>query len=397
MSTAGGDRLGGSLQAQVTFDALVSPIGREAFAANHQGTRAWVHHGEPGRFDSLLSWPTLNGLIRDQRPTGPRFRLMKGGGQLPEDAYHRTVQTLRGPLRQIDPAGLLAELRDGATLVWNAIDQCHAPIRAVKQEVERALRAFAFINLYAGWGTTSGTNDHWDDHDIFVLQVVGRKCWRVHPATRPWPVPDDERPAPPATYPHEWTLTPGSILYLPRGWWHLVTPMDEPSLHLTIGVLRPTNADFLGWLVDVARESELIRQDLPLTMDHAARVAHAAALRSVLDEWLRPDSIELFLQLQDATHHLDPRPTLQAVADPRPESWDPDSSACLLSTRARLVQRSTDVVLVVAGQEFAAPMTAAASLAALIDGRHVRLRSLLEHTPSELVGRLVALGMLAIE
>ncbi len=251
-----------------TFDALVHPTGRDAFTTDYQGTREWIHNGEPDRFDSLLSWRTLNTLIRDQRPAGPRFRLMKGGARLPEEVYHRTVQTLRGPLRQIDPARLLAELRSGATLVWDAIDQCHPPIRAMKQEMERALRTFAFVNMYASWGNASGTNDHWDDHDIFVLQLIGRKCWRVHPATRPWPLPDDDPAVPPATYVHEWTLTPGSVLYLPRGWWHLVTPIDEPSLHLTIGVLRPTNADLLGWLLNMARESELVRQDFPLVMDH---------------------------------------------------------------------------------------------------------------------------------
>lgn len=385
-----------TVEERFTFDALVSPIGRDTFAAAFQGRRMWIHNGDPDRFDSLLSWHILNALIRDQRPAGPRFRLMKDGARLPEEAYHRTVHTLRGPLRQVDPARLLAELRGNATLVWDAIDQCHPPVRAMKQEVERALGAFAFVNVYASWGNASGTNDHWDDHDIFVLQLIGRKCWRVHPATRPWPLPDD-RAVPPATYLQELMLTPGSVLYLPRGWWHLVTPVDEPSLHLTIGMLRPTNADLLGWILNLARESELVRQDLPLVMDDDARAAHAAALRSVLDEWLQPENIALFSQMQDATHYLDPLPSLQVVGDPRPETWDPGSYACLLSTRARLEERRTDVLLVAAGREFSAPKEAGPPLRALVNGRRVPLRTLLQHVPSGLVASIVEASILAIE
>jgi ribosomal protein L16 Arg81 hydroxylase len=395
MITVGnGDR---TVAERFTFDALVSPIGRETFAREYQGTREWIHHGDSHRFDSLLSWHMLNKLIRDQRPAGPRFRLMRDGARLPEETYQRNVPTLRGPLRQLDPARLLAELRQGATLVWDAIDQCHPPARAMKQEIERALGTFAFVNLYASWGNASGTNDHWDDHDIFVLQLIGRKSWRVHPATRPWPLPDDAPGTSPATYANEVTLVPGSVLYLPRGWWHLATPVDEPSLHLTIGVLRPTNADFLAWLLDIARESELVRRDFPLSMDGEAREAHAVALRAVLDEWLHAENLDLFAQMHDATHYLDPRPTLQAVGDPRPETWDPDSYACLLSTRARVEERSTDVVLVVAGSEFRAPTQAGPLLRALVDGRTVRLAILLEHVPSDLVAKLVEVGVLAIE
>src|SRR5436190_2055873 len=267
---------------QFTFASVVEPVSVERFMNDYRGKGQFIQHGPPDRFDWLLSWRSLNALIRDQRPAAPRFRLMNAGNSLPEGTYHRTVQTLRGPLRQLDPARLLAELRSGATLVWDAIDQGHPPIRTAKQVFERALHAFAFINMYASWGTLAGVGDHWDDHEVFVLQLTGSKNWRVHPPTRKWPMPDDLGTEPPARYAHDLTLKAGSVLYLPRGWWHQVTPLNEPSLHLTIGILRPTNADFLGWLLNMAKESDLVRQDFPFPMDDDARTAHAAALRSVL-------------------------------------------------------------------------------------------------------------------
>lgn len=386
------------LEDRFTFDALVDPLGAHAFRSDYEGTRPWVHHGDPGRFDGLLSWSALNSLIRYQGHAGQRVRLMHGGVRLPDDAYHRTVATLRGPLRLIDPARLLAELRDGATLVWDAVDQCHPTIGVVKQGLERALRSFVFVNLYATWGSAAGLREHWDDHDIFVLQLIGRKSWSVQQGSRPWPLPDDDGCAdPPASYAEAWTLNPGTVLYLPRGWWHLVTPLDEPSLHLTIGVLRPTNVDLLRWILTTAQESEFIRRDLPMGMDQHARAAHAAALRSALDEWIGPDSIERFEEILDATHQLEPRPTLQAVEDPRPEMWDLESHALLLSTRGRVEVRGADVILRVAGQEFRAPTDAGPALEALVGGQRVRLRTLLDEVPSSLVSKLVTAGILAVE
>jgi ribosomal protein L16 Arg81 hydroxylase len=382
---------------QFTLDTLLEPLGVETFLKSYHGKREWIHHGRPDRFEWLLSWPTLNGLIRDQRPASPRFRLMKAGRSLPEGAYHRTVQTLRGPLRLLDASQLLAELRAGATLVWDAIDQGHPPIRAARQALERALRAFVCVNAYASWGTLGGLGDHWDDHDVFVLQVMGRKRWRVHPATRRWPLANEDfGDEPPVEYAHEWMLEAGGLLYLPRGWWHRVTPVNEPSLHLTIGVFRPTNADFLLWLVDRAKESDLVRQDFPIAMDEATRTAHAVALRSVLEEWLQPSSIALYAQEQDDTHYLDPRPTLQAVGDTSPEAWDPDSEALFLSTRARLQDRGADVVLVVAGTEWRAPKDAEPLLGALINGRPVRIGTLLERVPGQLISELVTAGVIAL-
>jgi ribosomal protein L16 Arg81 hydroxylase len=218
----------------------------------------------------------------------------------------------------------------------------------------------------------------------------------VHPATRKWPLPGDFAAEPPAKYAHKWTLKAGSVLYLPRGWWHRVTPVNEPSLHLTIGVLRPTNADFLGWLLNVAKESDLVRQDFPSPTDGEARAAHAAALRSMLEEWISPSNIELYERVQDATHYLDPRPTLQAVGDADPEAWAPNSEALLLSTRARLQDRGADIVLLAAGREWRAPKEAGPLLSALVEGRPVRMETLLERVPASLVSELVTAGILAV-
>ncbi|WP_328433161.1 JmjC domain-containing protein [Streptomyces sp. NBC_00425] len=380
---------------RLIFPSLIEPLGVKEFEQDIRGGREWFGTGSPDRFAHLLSWRSLNELIRYRRPPAPRFRLVKFGRAVPESDYHRTVHTLRGPLRMLDTARLLAEIRKGATMVWDAIDQAHSPIHALKQEIERALRVFAFVNMYASWGDVGGFPEHWDDHDVFVIQLLGQKHWQVQSPTRKWPLPDDFG-EPPTEYANEWTLTPGSVLYLPRGWWHKVTPLNQPSLHLTIGVLRPTNADFMTWLVQQATACDLMRQDIPVLDDDQARARHAAALRSVLDEWLAPSALRLFDATQSKTHYLDPRPTLQALDHIGPGTWEADSRVVLLSTRAEIRRRDGGVVLVVAGDEWWAPAQAEPCLRALVEGRPIGVDVFSGHATSSLVSELVASGVAAV-
>jgi ribosomal protein L16 Arg81 hydroxylase len=66
------------------------------------------------------------------------------------------------------------------------------------------------------------------------------------------------------------------MLYIPRGWAHVATPVDEPSLHLTIAVRPPNGIDFLRWLVDELGDDSGLRADFP-------RVGTPADLEGFMD------------------------------------------------------------------------------------------------------------------
>ena len=112
------------------------------------------------------------------------------------------------------------------------------PITDIAESLERLFRVRIQVNAYAGWRTSHGFDLHWDDHDVFILQVAGRKQWKVYGMTRKYPLavdvePTVEKPDAPLW---EGMLEDGDLLYIPRGWWHVATPLDEPTLHLTVGV-----------------------------------------------------------------------------------------------------------------------------------------------------------------
>jgi hypothetical protein len=93
-----------------------------------------------------------------------------------------------------------------------------------------------------------GSKPHYDRNENFTIQLSGRKRWLVAVndfVTAPvanWAVGTVPPPyADPARVPSqmpadavEYVLGPGSMLYVPRGYLHHVTALDEDSLSLTI-------------------------------------------------------------------------------------------------------------------------------------------------------------------
>jgi len=134
----------------------------------------------------------------------------------------------------------------------------------------------AGCNAYWTPAGTQGFAPHYDDVDVFVLQVEGEKRWTLHPPRseeellpRASSVDFEQASLGPPLA--ELTLSPGDLLYLPRGTVHQArTPPGGPaSLHLTVSVSRRhTWRDLLelglmGALETAAASNVAFRRALP--------------------------------------------------------------------------------------------------------------------------------------
>ena len=141
-----------------------------------------------------------------------------------------------------------------------------------------------FTNLYAGWHSQKAFDMHWDPQEAIVLQLSGKKRWKVYRPTRLHPLKNDvELPHQPAGEPvWEGLMADGDLLYIPRGWWHVAFPLNEPSLHLTVSLTPPTGMDYLGWAVSKLRRHAQARASLPPAAGETARTEIAGGLLSQL-------------------------------------------------------------------------------------------------------------------
>lgn len=246
----------------------VSPA---AFAAEHWSRVPLLSRARslPQPFDDLLSAADVDELVADRALRTPFFRTVREGDGLP--APVRGINAGGRRLADaVDPEALAAQYAQGATLVLNAVHRMHPPVARFCRDLAAELGHPTQCNAYlTPGGQHQGFDFHHDTHDVFVLQVSGRKRWIVHAPVLPLPlstqasagahlVPDGAEPL------LDVELEAGDALYLPRGHVHAALTTDVDSVHLTVGVLSTTWYDVLSDVLTLAGEELAFREALPV-------------------------------------------------------------------------------------------------------------------------------------
>jgi ribosomal protein L16 Arg81 hydroxylase len=227
-------------------------------------------------------------VLRGLEPVSPALQLFDRG-QISEGEFTQWAMTGGVPRRCLD-GRFQTLLAKGATLVLNSLEAHADPARQLCEEVHRFAGFPTGSNAYVSFGGDGSFGPHWDTHDIVVLQLVGRKRWRVGPPTFPLPLPAHTSRASGQQAPRlsalDELIEAGDVLYLPRGWWHEVTPLAEPSLHLSVGIYVPSVLDALGLLCQQLLPLELAARRGAIDTAATARDLSALVevLRSALDD-----------------------------------------------------------------------------------------------------------------
>ncbi|MFB6561852.1 JmjC domain-containing protein [Streptomyces sp. NPDC056400] len=327
---------------------------------------------------SPLTWDDLNEIVAAHRLEPPRMRLSRASEAVPATAYSILRTNRRGvSWYQPQPAEFHARLAEGASLVIDAIDQIHPPIREAAAGLERFFRTPVQANAYASWTAEEGFGTHWDDHDVVVLQLEGSKRWKIYGPTRQAPAwRDVEAPEAPTGEPiADIVLTAGDVLYLPRGWWHAVSAdQGSASLHLTFGLATQTGAEFLGWLCDDLRASTTVRADVPRFGMPEERTEYLAAVqKEVLAALEDPEVLDRWERSLDTTHPGLPRLSLPHVTAVPPQ---PGITVQLTAPRAHIDQDGDAVTFSGAGSEWTFALPVAPVLRLLADGKPITLEAL---------------------
>jgi ribosomal protein L16 Arg81 hydroxylase len=248
-------------------------IGERAatFAAEHWDSTPLLSRAAdlPADFDDLLSPADVDSLVAERGLRSPFFRLVK-------DAKPVTGTTRKAVAGNVtisdlaDPDAVSRRHGEGATLVLQSLHRNWPPLVRFCRELAAELGHPTQCNAYVTpAGNAQGFAFHHDTHDVFVLQVAGRKRWAVHepvvtlPTTRQSRagaglVPDGQQPL------IDTELHPGDALYLPRGYVHAAQTTDSASVHLTIGLLAITWYDVLRDVTTLAADELSFRHALPL-------------------------------------------------------------------------------------------------------------------------------------
>lgn len=341
----------------------------EGFSRDVWGSAALLTPAADLRHDvsDLFDEAAVDELVSRRGLRTPFIRVAKDGSTLATRDFTSAGGVGAGIADQVDDSKLSALFADGSTLVLQALHRTWPPLIDFTQQLASELGHPVQVNAYVTPPQSRGFDAHYDVHDVFVLQVSGRKRWRIHEPVHTAPLRDqpwtDRREAvaaaadtPPMI---DEVLEPGDCLYLPRGYLHAATALGDVSTHLTFGVHTWTRhalartmldralLDLAGELdvrtslplgvrvgdpSDVAVDVELVRARLLQAIDGLSPAEIAAALASTSTASGRPEPVGPLAQLRGAQSLADDATVvLRSHLEPRLERHD---DGARLTTRA---------------------------------------------------------------
>ncbi|XP_070699673.1 ribosomal oxygenase 2 [Pempheris klunzingeri] len=224
--------------------------------------------------------------------------------------YYRDINVVRcinGKKKVLNKEGQVKNSVLSKNFVQNkATIQFHQPQRfkdelwRIQEKLECFFGALVGSNVYITPQESQGLPAHYDDVEVFILQLEGEKHWLLYSPTVPlaseYSIESQERIGSPT---HDITLKAGDLLYFPRGTIHQAsTPAGvDHSTHLTLSTYqRMSWGDLLldvfpSLLGDSSRTDVSLREGMPRglllqgsseDLDISKRLA--VGLRSLADE-----------------------------------------------------------------------------------------------------------------
>jgi len=234
------------------LDYLLGDMDVAEFARRHWDAAPLYIPGDDDKFARVYSLEAFESDLTETNIRPENVQLTKDGEAVPEGEYLLVDRQTDANLKVINLTATYNHWNAGGTIVLRGLHRksptLGRQIRHLQQDVPHPLQ----VNAYATPPRSQGFGAHYDTHDVFILQIAGCKHWTIaDESVQPQPLRHDRwflRDPPPDTDMAQSTgidLTPGDLLYIPRGFMHKAASSDVTSLHLTIGIHNYRNIDFV--------------------------------------------------------------------------------------------------------------------------------------------------------
>jgi ribosomal protein L16 Arg81 hydroxylase len=250
--------------------------------------------------DGFYGAADLNAALTHSMTSELPFTIGMHGRTVRQEDYASPMYNGIKQMKQlrIDPEKVERLLRAGANLKIQRFANVCPKVLDVVNGVVFWLGLVTSANGYFSFGQQRGLPVHWDSHDVLVVQLMGSKHWKIYQPTMALPLKAHRHQAgelPALRTPVlEVTLQAGEALYLPRGWWHDVTPVrGVKTLHIALGLHPPLVSDFLAWVLDNQTAQQVdFRKSIALTVQALDASALSGALSKALAD---PQLLQQFL------------------------------------------------------------------------------------------------------
>ena len=257
------------------FEDLIAPYSTDTFFSEIFEKQYLHIPGSPNRFNDLLDIAGLEKLLWQNESDIPRIvRVVKNGStQLPSRRL-RNEDHMKWAIRHYHA---------GHTLVVQHVEALDPHIAKSARTWEDELRCPVQANVFLTPPGSSGFRPHYDTHEVLVLQLEGEKHWNIYPDSQSSKVrlplkrqAFDSNLGTPHGDPISTQLSPGDVLYVPRGVVHAAESRDLHSLHVTLGIRPPQWGEVVEAVIGECASLDVkLRQSLVVSKPSAKDCAHA--------------------------------------------------------------------------------------------------------------------------
>jgi ribosomal protein L16 Arg81 hydroxylase len=376
---------------------LIAPTNAADFLARiYENEALIVPHNNPKHFDGLLSSDVIDRIVTnvDMRE-----------GQIDMANASRTINRSDyvDPAGYIDRGAVADHYRGGATIILNQAHQYEPALARFCRALEIVFSSHVQTNIYLTPPNAQGFKTHYDNHDVFVLQVEGEKDWRLYdvPIETPFRGERFENTRPDkGELRQEFKMNAGDVAYVPRGMMHdAVSNGTAPSLHITVGLITKTWADLmLEAISEVALKHPEFRKSLPpgyanTQFDRTeARKLIKRLGKLVADDVLLDPAMDLMADDFVRSRAADNRGAIRDAIRPIKET---ESFKTRPHAPFRLAEDGERLVLIAPGGEVNFSPRNRPALETALSGIAFKLADLGEAGDAHMIYRLLAYGVIA--
>jgi len=241
---------------------LISPVSKtEFFKTYHEKEALLSKHNDANKFNGLLSIDRIDEIIASTELPPSSLDMVRK-----EPPIERSYYTFKNG--NIDRGAVIRHYQEGATIILPQLHLADEILAKFCRSLENVFSSHVQTNIYLTPGSSQGFNTHFDDHDVFVIQLSGTKKWRLYqrPIDNPYRGESfNTKDYKAGELQKEFELKEGECVYIPRGLMHDATSVGEKaSLHITVGLIVKKWADLmLEALSEVAIRNPRFRRSLP--------------------------------------------------------------------------------------------------------------------------------------
>lgn len=252
------------------FSHLIGTPNLHEFMTNiWEKTTSFVKRNDPNFYEFLgVSSAAINDMLVSNAVEFTK--------NLDVTSYENGIRETHNPEGRALPATVWSFFDDGCSIRLLNPQTFMPRLHRLNAALQEYFHCLVGANIYLTPPNSQGFAPHYDDIEAFVLQIEGKKRWRLYR-------PRSENERLPRVSSGNFSaeeigecvqdviLEPGDLLYFPRGWIHQAnTVPGQRSLHITLSVYQKTSyADLIEELAKKtfknAFESDvLFREGLPL-------------------------------------------------------------------------------------------------------------------------------------